>query len=90
MATWNLNDTVDIRSAPNLTWRAGTVTDPDAGPGGGNIEVTLDAPITANDWTGTTRRYGGADNIKNNKVLISKNADLFGMTEGELIRTQGG
>lgn len=90
MADYILNDTVDVRHDTGRSWLPGTVTDPDAGPNGCCWEVTLDAPCTANAWTGTTRRYGGTDNLKDNKVLIYKHADIPGLTEGELIRTRGG
>ena len=88
MANYVLNDTVDIRHDTAQPWLPGTVTDANAGPGGGCWEVTLDADCPADDWTGTARLYGGSDNLKNKKVLIFKHADIPNLTEGELIRTQ--
>ena len=89
MASYILNDTVDVRHDTARAWLPGIVTNAACASHGGHCwEVTLNAPVTANAWTGTTRRYGGTDNLKNNIVYISKNADLPGMTEGELIRTQ--
>ena len=88
MADYGQDALVDVRHDTERTWLPGTVTNPAAGPTGGAWEVTLDAPVTANAWTGTTRRYGGTDNIKDNKVFIAKNADINGLTEGHLIRTQ--
>jgi len=91
MASYSNGAFVDVRANKNLAWRAGTVTDDvAAGPNGGCWEITLDAPITANDWQGVTRKYGGTENIVGNKVAIFKHADIPGLTEGELIRTQGG
>ena len=87
MANYSNADPVDVRHDTTRPWLPGTVTN-DACHGGTCWLVTLNAPCTADAWTGTTRRYGGADNLKNNLVHIAKAADINGLNEGELIRTQ--
>lgn len=86
MASYALDDLVDVRANKAHSWRAGTVTSAAAGPGGNCWEVTLDIPVTANDWSGATRKYGGTNTLT--VVNIYKHADLPNMGEGELIRTQ--
>ena len=84
MATYIVDDDVDVRADDAHTWRAGTVTAVEDN----RYEVTLDTPITADTWSGTTRKYGGSDTL--DTVFIFKSVESMTSTEGDLIRTQGG
>ena len=89
MADYANGASVDVRHDTARTWLPGTVANPcPAHPD--CWLVTLDAPCTADAWTGTTRRYGGGDNLKNNEVHVHQAADRVDLTEGQLIRNQGG
>jgi hypothetical protein len=70
-----LNDRVEVRAATAHAWRAGEVTDANAGAGGGCYEVTLDNPVTGNAWSGVTRKRAGAEFLKDNRVYISKHVE---------------
>ena len=90
MASYATDDPVDVRHDTGQAWLPGTVTNPCPDHPTGCWLVTLDADCTADAWTGTTRRYGGSDNLTDKKVHVKMAADINGLTEGELIRTQGG
>lgn len=82
MADYNVNDLVDVRATTALAWRAGTVTAKQAD----RWQVTLDSAVTANDWSGATRKYAGTNTLT--VVYIQFNAEV--VEEGALIRNQGG
>jgi len=82
MADYDVDDLVDVRADKTHSWRAGTVTAAEDT----RYQVTLDTPVTADTWSGATRKYGGSDTLS--VVYILKNAEV--VAEGELIRTQGG
>lgn len=92
MANYNTNNLVDVRAATTLPWLPGTVTNDACSLHIGDPcwEITLDADCTADDWSGTTRRYGGTALITDKKVHIRKSSDTLGLNEGHYIRTQGG
>lgn len=89
MASYANGASVDVRHDTARTWLPGTVTNPCPLHADCWL-VTLNAPVTANVWTGTTRKYGGANNLTNNEVHIAQAGDVENLTEGQLIRIQGG
>jgi hypothetical protein len=82
MAVYQVDDLVDVRADKTLSWRAGTVTAVESE----RYKVTLDSAISADAWSGVTRKYSGSNTLT--VVYILKNAEV--VAEGELIRTQGG
>lgn len=85
MATFVLNDRVEVRNSGSQAWRPGTVTNDSALPGGGAWEVTLDNPVNANAWGGRTRKYAGANFLT--IVYIYKNVEA--VQPGEFIKAEG-
>lgn len=74
MAAFVLNDRVRIRSSNITGWRTGTVTSTTA-LGGSAYEVTLDAAVSANAWSGRARARGGL--VMVTKVYFGKNAEAL-------------
>jgi hypothetical protein len=57
---------VSVRADPALPWRDGVSQG--LTPGGQCYRVTLDTPITADEWSGKTRKYGGSNPVQNIQV----------------------
>jgi len=76
---WNVSDPVDIRANSGQAWSSGVVatvcTD--------CYIVTLDTPITANVWTGTTRPLKGSELLTS--ITVLKHCDS--LVPNEHIRT---
>lgn len=85
MAVYSLNDRVEVRGNRSHAWRAGAVTNANA-QNGAAYEVTLDTPINANTWSGTTRKYAGSEMLS--KVFINKSVETMSCLEGEHIRAE--
>ena len=85
-----VDELVDVRATDALAWRAGTGVAADVGAAGGCYEVELDTPITAADWSGVTRKYGGDELVggPSNPVFVFEHVNQ--LAPGELIRVQGG
>lgn len=73
---------VEIRAAVTLPWRPGEVVDQDAFC----WHVTLDTPVTADDWAGVSRRYGPTDTLTS-VAVFKATEDLL---PGTQIRPEGG
>ena len=86
MASYADGALVDVRHDPANTWHPGTVTNPCPAHPTGCWVVALDTPVTSDVWTGTTRKRGGSENVTD--IHVAQAADINGLTEGELIRTQ--
>lgn len=83
-----------MRAKQALAWRAGVVRHV---PGDAHVDcalgcyaVELDVPVTANDWTGTARRYGGEALVGGPGNLVFVNQVSIKLFPGELIRSEGG
>lgn len=83
---WDVDDLVDVRATAALPWQPGVVRMVE----GNCYAVELDTPITADAWTGTTRKYGGSDLVGGppNYVLVQDHVEKI--VPDELIRSQGG
>jgi hypothetical protein len=89
---WIVGDRVEVRPDKALAWRAGEVkyTPASLHPScpEGCYAVELDAPVSSDDWTGTTRRYGGAELVGGpaNLVFVYEHSDK--VAEGDHIRSE--
>jgi len=62
---WDVSDPVEVRSNDGQPWLPGVVTAvyPHC------YRITLDTPLTANDWLGATRKHKGTELIAAVDVL---------------------
>jgi hypothetical protein len=72
---------VDVRAKASLDWHAGTIV-ATGGEGEHCYEVELDVPVTADEWTGTTRRYGGAELV----YVVKCNCGVEKIVPDELLK----
>ncbi len=81
-----VDDLVDVRASESMTWRPGVVRAVE----GGCYKVELDTPISADVWSGVTRKYGGSDMVGTaaTPVFVYEHCDE--VIPDELIRPQGG
>lgn len=63
--SWNVSDPVQIRANSSQPWVDGVVTTDMAHC----YHVTLDTPMTANDWLGITRKYAGGELLTTIDIL---------------------
>ena len=92
--SWNVNDRVEVRANTTQPWRAGAVRHvPSEGHPGcpkGCYAVELDSPISGNDWTGSTRKYGGAELVGSASSLVFVTDAANTVAQGDHIRSEGG
>jgi hypothetical protein len=90
--SWSVGDRVEVRADKALAWRAGTVRHaPSEGHPAcpkGCYAVELDTPVTGDDWTGVTRKYGGSELVGSatNPAFIYQHTDK--VAEGDHIRSE--
>ena len=89
-----MDDRVDVRADKALAWRPGTVrhipSEEHALCPGGCYAVELDAPVSSDAWSGTTRRYGGSDLVggPTNNVFVFEQTEK--LAADDHIRSEGG
>ena len=54
------------------------------------MAVVLDTEISANDWSGVTRRYGGSDLVGGASSPVMVYTQVESVVPDELIRPEGG
>jgi len=80
-------DRVDVRSNTSLAWRPGTVR---MSPAAHCYAVELDAPVSSDQWSGVTRRYGGVGTVGGPQNLVYVYSQVTSVVPNELIRPEGG
>lgn len=92
--SWSVGNRVEVRADKGHAWKAGTVRyvpeDEHASCPQGCYAVELDTPVTADAWSGTTRRYGGTELVggPGQLVFVYSHSDL--VATGDHIRSEGG
>ena len=79
---WNVSDPVEIRANSGQGWSAGVVTSLSET----RYCVTLNTPMTANDWLGITRKYAGTELV----TVIDVLKHCPNIVPDKHIRTPGG
>lgn len=89
---FQVGERVDVRATKALLWNAGVVRTSGSQPRCPDLcyGVELDTPITADVWSGVTRRYGGNLLVGTGSNYVFVPEHIAKIVPGDLIRPEGG
>lgn len=90
---WAVNDRVEVRISKASAWHAGAVrhvpADDHLACPTGCYAVELDTPVSANVWSGVTRKYGGLELVGGASNLVFVRAHVEKVAAGDHMKTEG-